>query len=584
MAQKTLAEALDDPKFAALNPDVQRAVLTKLGVSEQYHDRLLAKVASKKGPGPAATAYDKYLASGAPTSTRREPGKMAPMSFLSRTSERIGKDIHAAFDLPGMQKGLEEGAKNRPPGGYLGSAEGRKTMLGSLKEMAGAYKDPANIAGDVTAGVLLGQMGDSAPVRERERVPAPTPVRERPTPGPIPEPPLTEAQQAKYTDALDRANREHAQALIDYADKEARRRSQWVQKAYGANKSEAEAIGLSNKKATLTRGADEYLSRATQNIQETHQTVRGRLDARWNTLRGVMADASIQNPGDIYNAITSAESQYLRGAPESLQQFRNLIKELGIKDFAEGEDGSLSAIQGEGPKPMDWQTARVHYSAIGDRLSAGNLPGNVYQALKSVANALDAKLAESAATRDMGQFYTDLKRDWSQYMTDWRDLSSVSSGGSPLAKLLRSPDKGFARLQVMGKAGDRLLETLARYKRAGARPELLVQARRLNTEAGNIPKAKIREFPGKYEPGPQPELREVQRPRNEPGTSTEVPGKGSRIAARTAGKVVGAAAGAAIGHPFLGYASGGEVGEAVLNRLWRAKKNRPVTNVDRPPI
>src|SRR6266568_7175180 len=454
---KSLTQTLDDPEFRKLKPDTQKAVLKRLGVSDDLQGKLLAKIST----GTAAAA----------TTPASQP------SFLSRVNTRVGGQLESMNKTIGTGlKDLFEGkAFSGEPGAQAKEVrEMTSTPVGLMtvgpqmvaKQAGGMVKDwasdPANLAGDVLMGEMLG--GGKVPeVPELVKRSPEQAIRAHVESG-VPEHlrNLTDEQRARYTESLDKANHEHTQALIDHAEKESQARAKWVQKAYGAKKSVADSMAAANKRATLERGAREHVTLAQDNIKETHAAVRGSLDQRWNKLREEMRISEISDPAGVYNDIRDAESQYLRGAPQSLQQFRNLIKELGIEEFVENEDGSLSAADTGEVKPLDWETARVHYSAIGDRLASGNLPGNVYQALKAVHSMLDGKLGEAAEAQGHGEEYGGLKRDWSEYMRDWRDTSAVSTGGSPIAKILQSPDTGYVQMQVTGKAGDRMLATLGK--------------------------------------------------------------------------------------------------------------------------
>jgi hypothetical protein len=68
-----------------------------------------------------------------------------------------------------------------------------------------------------------------------------------------------------------------------------------------------------------------------------------------------------------------------------------------------------------------------------------------------------------------------------------------------------------------------------------------------------------------------PELRAIERPKPKPAAK----GSLGRKAARIGGKLVGGTVGSAVGHPFLGYATGGEVGSEVYDRLTGRPKTVP---------
>lgn len=408
-------------------------------------------------------------------------------------------------------------------------------------------QDPTNAVGDIVAGMVMHHA--MAPgTEEPEAVPSKM------------KSPLTKDQQAAYTKILDKTNAEHTQALADYAEQEADARAKWVQKAFKAKQSAVETVKAVNKKEILSRGADEYTKIAQDNLQKTHAAVRGSLDARWNSLRDGMDGAEI--PGaDVYNAVEQAKQQFLKGSPASTQQFNNLVKEIGIENFVEDEHGNLTATPENAPVP--WDTARVHSSAIGNALSSGNLPGNVYQALKSVRTALEDQLGKAAEVRGRGEEYNSVRRDWSNYMTDWQDTSGVNKGGSPLAHALQSPDVPTVQKIVNGPAGDRMIGTLAKYKKFGGRPDLLAATRSTANAADAIKVPTTKAAPAPYEPPEAPELKAVPPP-------TALPKKLGPIAkgaAHLAGGIAGAKVMSPTGHTFVGYMAGSKAASALAESM-----------------
>lgn len=520
-----------------------------------------------------------------------------PEDFMGRVGARIKSNIKTPVD---------EFIKGTAPGGEISnflkhpaatstttapdksSAEYKKThpfgdsMLGNVA--AGAlsgpiiayravapvvqswWKDPANLAGDVMTGMITAGM-EGKPVAEPRVAPESSHPQISPPPVPTPDTGVTPEQWSKHIDTVNKAYHEHAEAVADYANKEAKRRSQWAQKAYNAKKSAADHVAATSKRDILDRGSREYAELAQTNIRDVHQTVRARLDSRWNQFRQDMAGTTV-NSIKIGEAIRDARSK-LKGSPTDLKQFNDLIKESGV---SVNDAGEIEVKEGK-PSEIPLDTARVHSSAIGDKLAAGDLPGNVYQALKTAKEGIEGTIEEAADQHGQGDAYRDLKRDWSQYMQDWNDMRSVAGGkGSVLARALRVPGVKFLRPLMVGNGGDLLLETLGKYRDAGANPELVSNARKLARQAKSVEVPKVRETPPGYDPGPAPRLKDVPLPKPEPPK----PGKSAapkwaRVAGKIGGKMVGSTVGSVVGHPFIGYAAGGEAGAAVVDELYKPK-------------
>jgi hypothetical protein len=579
MPVKTVQDALNDPSFKTLAPDVQRAVLTKLGVGHDTAEKVLLRFSTHTATAAAATV-DKYLASGQPTSVQREPGKGAPASFLTRMGKRIAGNIRTGMDPEAFSESLIQARKEMPPGGYL-SKEGLARMYQGLKQ---TYRDPANIAGDVTTAYIAHEAGGG----ERPGGPASASTdtglpwwKRRVTAPEAPETTITPEQRVAYSEALDKANRTHAQALTDYAETEARNVAESARKKLGVRKSEADAIAAGNKKQILERASDEYARLAQENIRSTHQTERARLDSRWHTFWGKKMKGATVPKTDLFNTIQDARAK-LAGAPADLKQFNDLIRTMGIEV---GEEGQITVMEKGVSVEMPVKQAHVHSSAIGDRLAAGDLPGNVYQALKTAKEGIEGSIERVADQYGQGDTYRALKRDWSRYMHAWNDMRPVATGkGSVLARALRAPNPTFLRPLLTGKGGDLLLEDLGKYRDAGSRPELAQQSRVLANRAQSIKAPSVRSMPPGYEPGPMPQLKEVPIPK--PGAAGAVKGKPTPRMLKAIGRVGGKIGGVALfpHHPLRGMVIGGEVGGEMTDRLYQkmqAPRNRALAPV--PP-
>src|SRR4029077_1522706 len=274
---------------------------------------------------------------------------------------------------------------------------------------------------------------------------------------------------------------------------------------------------------------------------------------------------------EVYGVAKEAQDN-LRGAPDSLKQFNDVIRETGIRINDAGEIEIPEGVDTH--MPVD--TLRVHSSAIGDKLASGDLPGNVYQSLKIAKEGFEGMIESAAEAEGQGDIYRDLKRDWSRYMRDWKDMRAVGTGkGSVLARALVAPDTKFLRPLLTSKGGDQLLQTLGGYRDAGARPELSQSARKLARESLAIKAPAAKAMPPSYEATPPPKLREVTPPKRKPVPIPKPPSENvrapriTRTIARTAGGVGGALLVPA--HPFLGFRGGAEVAGELADRFYRNK-------------
>lgn len=301
-------------------------------------------------------------------------------------------------------------------------------------------------------------------------------------------------------------------------------RKEWVEKTHAAKTAEGTKESVENRKEVLQHTQRAYVDRIKENVAQTYNTVKGKLDARYENMR--------KRPAAIINEDTGETSEVavkelpldstklkeavdkgrktLQGAPADLKVFNDLVRQM-----EQGDGSMVDAPDGAEPtlRPLTWDEGRTHFSALGDKLYSGELPGNVAKAIKEVRTTLDGELESSmvkgvtvkegqgagaAAKREYGQ----LKKDWSTFEDDWRDVGSEGKGASPLAKLRLAVDRGVIAANVLSKNfGDRLIETLAKYKDSGANPSLLDETRKYNREAqsGSV---NVSHFPGTTESVP----------------------------------------------------------------------------------
>jgi hypothetical protein len=289
----------------------------------------------------------------------------------------------------------------------------------------------------------------------------------------------------------------------------------WVNRAMEARQQQAEAARVQARREVLERGQEAYADRLLKNIKNTYATVKGRLDSRWNSLRSTsitrngvptaLRDEPL-NSRAIADTIDIAERKFLQGAPDSLKQFRDLMnwmrEDEGMTQLVGEEGGGAKAKL----RPITWDEARTHYTALGDRMFSGDLPGNVMNAIRYVREkGLGEELKAGAGRFKALPQYESLLNDWSQFESDWKDTSSVTrAGGSPLAIAVKAPSGATLSPQVLGKTGDLLMQRLGKYTDAGASPATAAALRKLNAESKALPKVRAPEFPARPKPVEMP--------------------------------------------------------------------------------
>ena len=310
-----------------------------------------------------------------------------------------------------------------------------------------------------------------------------------------------EAIKKQYANDVAARERKIAELNAQHADKVAKARAEWVQKAYESKQAGRELAKVEARREALKHGQDAYTKLVDENVKATHKAVRGALDERWNGLREkVGVDAPVKAP-PLYDAVEKGRAM-LAGVPADLKIFNDIVKEITEKgEKVETEEGELRSVPKES---IPFDDARTQFSAIGEKAYAAE--GNLRRALFTLYDAYDKGLNATADAAGAGKEYGALKGDWKNYMQDWHDMRSQATGGSPLARLYRAVDDPIVAAQVVGKFGDRLLETFARYDKYGAAPTLMSKLRNLNAVAKSLPKVKVPAMPGKLETPAAPKL------------------------------------------------------------------------------
>lgn len=304
----------------------------------------------------------------------------------------------------------------------------------------------------------------------------------------------------KYADNVVERDKKVAELQGAHAEKVAQARAQWVQKAYEAKQAGQQAAKVAARREALEHGQKAYTKLVDENVKSTHKAVRSGLDARWNALREQVGTSTPVKAPPLFQAVESARSM-LAGVPADLKIFNDIVKEITEKDaHVEGENGELSKLPKES---IPFDDARTQYSAIGEK--AFGADGNLRRALFTLYDAYDKALSDTANAAGAGKEYGALKSDWKSYMQDWHDMRGQATGGSPLARLLKAVDNPVVAGQVLGKFGDRLMQTFARYDKYGASPTLMSKLRNFNAAEKALPKTvRVPNAPERLSPPPSP--------------------------------------------------------------------------------
>ena len=299
------------------------------------------------------------------------------------------------------------------------------------------------------------------------------------------------------------------------------------------------ASKLETTKRSLSDLKDRLSEQATSNIVNAEKAEKASLNNRWGQWRDETKGVNV-NWTPVQEAVSNAEENILKGSPENIAIFRNIMKEGGgfggledasvfkghggvdVKEFlssikdparrqqfinemrAKGED--VSPAQGGIPKegasvPID--QARGFSTELGNKLFGRDLPSDVYRAIQSVQKSVESQVVnglKDSLGEEAVKKYQGLKDDWSDYMRTWRDTRPLTQGGSPLSRIIQLTESPLAVKdkmsvyrdagnQILQKAGDRVSYLLSRKKAFGADPSLPARLRTTDSQLSSLPKS-----------------------------------------------------------------------------------------------
>ena len=296
------------------------------------------------------------------------------------------------------------------------------------------------------------------------------------------------------------------------------------------------------------------------NIPVLERAVRQVYGARWNAWRQAIGPIE----GDftpVMEAVEHAEDSILKGSPENIAIFRNILKEgedpiladasvfkgkgagIDVKDIIGSrfmseatrnrvlrslEESGVDTETGRPPleqTDLPLEDMRGYIEELQQKLYSGKMPsGDIYRALKYVKEAAETAVEETIKAKDPKQLpvYMRLKADWSQMLEDFRDQTGA------LYKLSKSinPD---TRLNFLKSAeGARVIDALQRYQRFLSKGsvtgsdliDLSGWVRSLISELRKAESAKIPKAPERPTLPARPSPREMPKPPKGPESVT----------------------------------------------------------------
>ena len=495
---------------------------------------------------------------------------------------------NAAMGGPGMLFNLVNGAiaeykkargENQPPWAAAVAAPAAAAGIDTegIRERA-SKGDIAGIAGEAIPGIAatvllpeIPKMGEAAAEASRG------PIRSVLNVGDTFEKRLITEHQTATTDynaklaqvmqenrrAVDEGRQTHEQAVANIQKQNAQARADYQEKVQGikqkyagqvaAKESGASAASATQSAAETKRSAmgDSPRSGAVfQRLQGMTNQVYGMIDnlqdrirsynqKRWRSFDTAVDEAMKKKSADgaqvdwtpVQQAVKDAEDKILKGSPESIAVFRNIMQESPQLDQASvfrstqaleaagnlkeilrdanpnmrrqilanlhaqglseadverstGPGQEATGVPGKNVK-IPFADARGYFTELGGKLTGAKLPGDVYHALDHVRDIADQQITK--VTKEAGQdgLYRNLKDEYKTYKQNFDDPEAAIYQFDKLD----TPEKRVDFL-ASGK-GQNLIDSLSKYKGFGSDPGLPGRVRSLVRQIRDLPERKV---------------------------------------------------------------------------------------------
>lgn len=188
---------------------------------------------------------------------------------------------------------------------------------------------------------------------------------------------------------------------------------------------------LSTKMAGDSKGIGESIS-------NLDKAVREEANQKYTSVRQATANDPGVPASDVAADVKAAEQKFIKGSPENIKQFRDILKrgesdgEVTIdgRSFTPATDPvGWKRMQEQGIVPetgnMTFADLQGFRSELASKLASGKLEGDVYQAMKSVHEALGKRMAEIADRNGVGPQLKTADNFYRQYNQVFQEKPSA---------------------------------------------------------------------------------------------------------------------------------------------------------------
>jgi hypothetical protein len=315
--------------------------------------------------------------------------------------------------------------------------------------------------------------------------------------------------------SLVQSRAEHEADTLKHKESVRKQAKKYAEDVAEKKKIETENAQLEAQRKGLEQNVAETSKRFTENTKQVIDNAKTAFDAEYGDFDRKVLGKDEHNPKgtaqsdltSFANAVKDAKDNLIEGSPEKIKQFESIINLASKgKEFVDVSENRMNIAPGKTLPTVD---LRGFVTELDSAIYNRDLLPDVRNALKAVAEKGKAevlKTVKAIGGDSAVNSLKDLNSRYSDYLTDWRDTSSVN----PLPKIRNNLLEGvvqnnpqvLADLDVAqmlkGDKGKTALTLLNKYKKFGASPEILDSYRKAVEQLDAL--EKMKKVPGVKRP------------------------------------------------------------------------------------
>jgi hypothetical protein len=302
--------------------------------------------------------------------------------------------------------------------------------------------------------------------------------------------------------------------------------SKITDKNTAAQSAHADKLATIQQREGLQQSATQGSATLIEKVNQLEQNVLAQDKAKFEVVKQKVG-SDVAPPDVLAKAVDHAQKKIIAGTPENIKQFKDILTQA-----AKDEEGGGTIMMGGAPVAVDslpaniraqfeakglvkppsaglgWNYLQGIYTELGRSMYNGTtaLPGDVYNALKYVRQAVGEQMGAMAERNGAGADWSAAKSYHQQYMNTFHNMKGVAySGGSPVARVMRAAAPEYALSQVTGKAGENVVNMLKAYSDVDPSAAMISeQVRQAHAQSKTLPQTKVIPKSPVSEPMPAP--------------------------------------------------------------------------------